>query len=61
MDFIGDEDAVRYALEVAFQAHFDEARAAGVDKFSLPSSNIARVFVRELAERGWEIRKRSSE
>jgi len=59
MDFVGDEDSTRYALEVAFQAHFDEARAAGADKFSLPSTNIARVFLEELKKRGWALEKSS--
>lgn len=57
MDFIGNEDATRYALEVAFRAHFDEARAAGVDKFSLPSAAIARLFLQDLEARGWKLRK----
>jgi len=57
MDFIGDEDAVRYALEVAFRKHDEDTRLAGVAQDSLPSADVARVFARELAERGWKLVK----
>lgn len=56
MDFVGDEDATRYALEVAFREHDLETRRAGVAQAALPSSRIARVFLRELAARGWKLK-----
>lgn len=57
MDFIGDEDATRYALERAFEEQRTETRAACVPDDALPSANIARAFAAELGARGWEIRK----
>lgn len=57
MDFVGDEDATRYALEIALREHAHETLVANALFHSLPSAGVARVFIRELAERGWRLRK----
>jgi hypothetical protein len=57
MDFVGDEDATRYALEVALREHDRETQADGVVRESLPSARIARVFFGELNARGWKLAK----
>jgi hypothetical protein len=57
MDFVGDEDATRYALEKAFAQHMEDTYAARVPYRSLPSAGIARVFLEELTARGWTISK----
>ncbi len=54
MDFVGDEDAIRYALEVAIREH--ESSGVLVPLDSLPAANVARVFLAELDRRGWIIR-----
>jgi len=57
MDFVGDEDATRSALQVALREHDWETRAAGVPRDALPSANVARMFVTELRARGWKLTK----
>ena len=57
MDFVGDEDATRYALEIALREHDRETQTAGVARESLPSANVARLFLAELSERGWKVAK----
>ena len=57
MDFVGDEDATRYALELAFEEHMRVTEAAGVPLDALPDAGVARVFMAELARRGWAIKK----
>jgi len=57
MDFVGNEDATRYALEVSLREHDRETAAAGVVRDSLPSAHIARVFLAELKARGWKLTK----
>lgn len=57
MDFVGDEDATRYALQVALRGHDSEARPAGVPPDALPSAKIARLFLAELSARGWKLAK----
>jgi hypothetical protein len=55
---LGDEDAISYALKEAFREHVRETWTfqKGVpDVF--PSANVARVFARELATRGWEVKR----
>ena len=53
MDFVGDEDSTRYALQVAFQEHDRRTRECGVAQDSLPDAGVARVFLEELKRRGW--------
>lgn len=53
MDLVGNEDAVRYALERAMRVHTKE----GGSPDWLPSSNVAREFLKELEERGWALEK----
>lgn len=57
MDFVGDEDATRYALEVALREHDRETHGAGIPRDALPSANAARAFVTELRARGWKLTK----
>ena len=58
MDFIGDEDATRHALDVAFREHERKTREGYVPLNSLPAADIARVFIDELSTRGWKLEKK---
>jgi NADPH-dependent 2,4-dienoyl-CoA reductase/sulfur reductase-like enzyme len=49
MDFVGDEDAVRYALQHILY----ELEPHGIG--SLPSAAVAREFMKELEARGWRV------
>ena len=61
MDFVGDEDAVRYALKVAVREHEKKTRECGVPLDSLPDAGIARTFLAELNARGWRVSKTEPE